>query len=427
MSVPSEPLIEIRPDATDQSLQFFWNAPSSDGGSPITQYILTDGTTTINLSPESRYYRLSGLTNGTTYSFYLLASNANGTSPAANFRSVQPGIIPTPATYISTQLQFGSVYKVSWSNSSNLGGNTRLLNTLVTAYPYLSDGITLNTTSTNLFAQQTIVGGTSNQYQECFLTLSTNLTYNIDIRCINDAGYSGPVFSGPISTQSQFVTSSIMFSLDAGNSASYSGSGTTWFDLTGNGRNATLVNSPTYSSSNQGYFSFLDTSFQHATIPNIGSLSNWTVEAWARVTKSLTNKVTLIAGNQYDGSVRVNYGIGTLNAGGSYNMATGFYNSGWFTTTGFVPTQNTWIHFVGTYDGSRIIQYSNAIINTSSITSQSPQSGGEVRIARRWDSASNDVNNYFAGDISIVRIYSRALSPTEVLQNFNAVKSRYSL
>jgi len=52
------------------------------------------------------------------------------------------------------------------------------------------------------------------------------------------------------------VTDGLTLQLDAGNSTSYNGSGTTWYDLAGTQQNITLVNSPTYTSGNPSYFTF---------------------------------------------------------------------------------------------------------------------------------------------------------------------------
>jgi hypothetical protein len=222
------------------------------------------------------------------------------------------------------------------------------------------------------------------------------------------------------------VTSGLLLNLDAGNSSSYSGSGTTWFDLTGNNRNATLFNTPTYNSGCNGYLSFLDTSIQYATIPNIGNQSTWTVEAWTRTTASLSGKVTAVVCNQFNLTTTLNFSLGTNRAPGSYNLCVGYYNSAWRTTNGFTPTLNVWYQIVGTYDGSTLTQYSNANVNTTLSYTGTSQSGGEIRIARRWD-ATNVASDHYRGDISIVRIYNRALSAAEVGSNYNAIKGRYGL
>lgn len=48
------------------------------------------------------------------------------------------------------------------------------------------------------------------------------------------------------------VRSGLVLNLDAAEPASYPGTGTTWYDLSGNGNNGTLVNGPTYNSANGG-------------------------------------------------------------------------------------------------------------------------------------------------------------------------------
>ena len=81
-----------------------------------------------------------------------------------------------------------------------------------------------------------------------------------------------------ISRGPKLVTNGLSLYLDAANSSSYSGTGSTWYDVSGNNRNATLFNTPTYSTTNAGIFTFDDTSFEYATVPNIGSLTNFTID-----------------------------------------------------------------------------------------------------------------------------------------------------
>ena len=95
--------------------------------------------------------------------------------------------------------------------------------------------------------------------------------------------------------------------LDAGNSSSYSGSGTQWNDISGNGNHATLYNSPTYSSDFGGILTFTDTSNNYADLNNLGNLSVWTIEAWARAKTSLSSKITSIICNEFDLINKLNY------------------------------------------------------------------------------------------------------------------------
>ena len=236
---------------------------------------------------------------------------------------------------------------------------------------------------------------------------------------MKDSGYLSTLQTVP---SVPYITTNLFLNLDAN---SYSGSGTTWADLSSNGRNATLINAPTYNSANGGYFHFTDTSFQYAVTAAVPSISDWTLEAWYRPTKSLTGKVTAVACNEF--TTVLNYSLGNNFAPTSYNLCGGYYNGGWIRTTGLVPTLNTWYQGVVTYDGSTVIQYSNAVSQSTVSSSASCVSGGGVRIARRWDLANNDAANFFDGDISIVRIYSVALNSSQILQNFNAVRNRYGI
>jgi hypothetical protein len=225
----------------------------------------------------------------------------------------------------------------------------------------------------------------------------------------------------------RIIRNGLVLALDAADKNSYPGTGTTWYDLSGYNRHATLINTPTYSSSNAGVFNFNDNSFQYATIPNIGSLTQFSIESWARTNKSLTGKVTTIVTNQYDLVSNLNYSMGTNNSPSSYNMTFGFFNGAWRNVTGFSMALNTWYHLIGTYDGSTINFYVNGSLNTSLSYTGTAASGGEIRIARRWDDVANVTSNFFSGDISQVKIYNRALTTTEILQNYNATKTRFGL
>lgn len=217
------------------------------------------------------------------------------------------------------------------------------------------------------------------------------------------------------------VTSNLVSYLNA---TAYSGSGTTWQATTGN--NATLVNTPTYTSANPTYFSFSPASLEEATLPALSSKTNWTIESWFRVTSTLTGQVTAVICDQYNLSSALNFSMGTNNAPTDYNMRIGFFNGLWRNTSGFAPTLNTWYHCVGTYDGTTMKQYVNNSLNSSASSLGTSSSGGVgLRIARRWDETTVSTN-YFPGDIGLVRIYSSALTASQVSQNYNAERARFA-
>lgn len=214
---------------------------------------------------------------------------------------------------------------------------------------------------------------------------------------------------------------SLLLELDA---TSYSGSGSTWPANTGS--NASLIGVPGWTAS-PGYFSFDPLDVEYASVPNLGNLSTWSLVTWFRATASLTGQVTTVAGNAFDGSnINFTLAINPLSEGTGVLKA-GFFDGSWQLTAGMVPTQNTWYQMVATYDGATIKQYVNGVIDTQTSYSGSPQSGGELRIARRWDSSDLNSVNFFPGDIGLVMVYNGDIGAGGVTSNWNAYKSRFGL
>lgn len=222
---------------------------------------------------------------------------------------------------------------------------------------------------------------------------------------------------------SAVVSPTLLLELDA---TDYSGSGSTWTAATGS--NATLINTPTYTASSPTYFSFDKNSLEYATVPNLGNLSTWTIEAWFRVTGTISTQVTTVAGAEYLGNY-INYSL-AINpvAEGTGVLKAAYYNNlsvGWELTSGFIPTINTWYYVVGTYDGTTLKQYQNGTLQSYiSASMASANAGGEFRIAARWDSLASTID-YFPGDISIVKVYSGARDATAITASWNADKARF--
>ena len=222
----------------------------------------------------------------------------------------------------------------------------------------------------------------------------------------------------------KITISGLVFCLDAANTKSFSVGSTTWNDLSISSKNSSLINSPTYNSSNMGYLNFTSSGTQYASAPSLGNLPTWTVETFVRFTSNYSSKVAMVVGGQYDLSSNLNFSIGTNNSPSNFNIAVGFFDGSWHNTNGVNYPLNTWVHITGTYDGTVIKQFTNGVEIQSLNYVGTPSSGGEIRINRRWDDVVTS-GNFFDTNISVVRIYNRALSTLEILQNYNTIKGRF--
>jgi hypothetical protein len=224
-------------------------------------------------------------------------------------------------------------------------------------------------------------------------------------------------------TTASIITSGLVLNLDAGNAASYPGTGTTWTDLSGNGNNATLVNGTSYSSTSGGTMVF-DGINDYASISNSTYLdlpnNNNTMEFWVNSNQLNNNDIISHRWNCYGAAYNPTYASGYV--AGKLSI---YYNIGGFlaVSTTTTPIIGQWYHLVGTYDGSVMKIYLNGILeNTRSVSGNIEQNESGLSVG-----SYDGVPTEFAanGKISIVRYYHKALSATEVLQNFDATKSRY--
>ena len=235
-------------------------------------------------------------------------------------------------------------------------------------------------------------------------------------------------------TLSTPTVSGLLVWLDANDSRSYSGSGSTWYDISGNHYDFTLYNSPAFTSGTASYLSFVRNSLQYGDRPGIGDLNSWTIEVWLKISEPLslveaTAAITTVydvPGGAHPGVI--NYCLGTFNGGPSNALTNGFFTGGlWINTSGFTPTIGDWYQVVGTYDGNDLVEYVNgAVLSAASYNWTAVSNGGGIRIARRWDGPLSAIH-MFPGSISIARIYERALNAAEVAHNFAVDHSRFGI
>ena len=211
------------------------------------------------------------------------------------------------------------------------------------------------------------------------------------------------------------VTSGLTLCLDAGFTPSYTTSGITWYDLSYNGLNDTLFNGPTFSSSNGGGIVFDGTDdYSHVGSSTILDITgNVTVCSWVKPSL-FTNQGNIVAKNGNAG-----YRMRFQSAGTFWMYANG--NS---ITSPLSYSTNNWYHAVGVFSSTGLRMYINGSLVQSNGNAFSPNFSSASNF---YVGSLNTTSEKFNGTISIINVYNRALSATEILQNFNAQKSRFGL
>ena len=210
----------------------------------------------------------------------------------------------------------------------------------------------------------------------------------------------------------EIVTSGLTLLFDAGFTPSYPKSGTSWTDLSFSGNNATLYSGPTYNSSNGGSVVFDGTDDYCLAGPGLAITGNLTVTAWVRPT-SFANQ-----GNIVSKTANLGYRM-RFQSTGTFWM----YSNGNTITSPSAYTINNWFHTVGVFSSTGLRMYINGSIVQSNGTPFTPSYAASSFIV----GGNSTTQELFQGRIANVSVYNRALSTTEVLQNYNAQKARFGL
>jgi len=213
--------------------------------------------------------------------------------------------------------------------------------------------------------------------------------------------------------------------LDAANKKSYRGTGTSWLDLSGNNRNTTLTNGPTFNSVNGGAIVF-DGVDDYAT-PNIQQNTDnksitWEAWFWDNSPGGWGNFSTAIISNYQSGTPP--FTVLHINPDGT----TFFQQNNSLNTTVSVSSNKNvcdsiWHHLVGVVDSTTMYYYidANLIGSVGKVT-------GTTTSGQNLIFAGGHYSRYQSCRLSIIRLYdNKALSASEVLQNYNATKTRFGL
>lgn len=218
------------------------------------------------------------------------------------------------------------------------------------------------------------------------------------------------------------VKTGLIFCADAANVRSYPGSGTSLYDLSGLGNTLTIYGSATTSTMGGATAFNLDTDGKYfaGTLSGTMPTTNATLEAWiypgaSEVTSGDRGTVILLSGAS---SIYM-----------SWNKGNGYLSNYWYSHTpeGYHETngpssRSTWTHWCSVWNNTdgKLYQSVNGNI-TSVTTSGNATTGTNLNIGRESS------GRQFSGGIAVVRVYNTALTDTEVLNNFNALRGRFGI
>ena len=220
------------------------------------------------------------------------------------------------------------------------------------------------------------------------------------------------------------VSDGLVLCLDAANPRSYPGSGSTWYDLSGNGNNGTLVNGVGYSGDNLGSLSFDGVNdYVSGSIPPL--TGNYTIEIIFKLitfNPSDNDLIALTSSNAHgvlgeisssDGKIRFLHRFPYGVSGGDTFYSSGSISLNQIYSISWVRDSNQKIYINGIFDSQITSTNSGFDSNLTQLTIGQLVQNNSARIIN--------------GNVYSTKIYNRALTPQEIQQNYNTTKGRFGL
>lgn len=253
-------------------------------------------------------------------------------------------------------------------------------------------------------------------------------------------------FSGPNLKQNDttnvngLITDQLQLFYDAARSFSYTGTGATWKDLSGNGRDCTLYNAggATYSAqpagppifdanAARGVFTF-DGTNDWGKFSEFNFGSNVTVTAWIKTTDTSGNLKGILS-HCSGGPVYLVYGML------SNKITYYYYTTSWQTVQGASTINDgNWKNLVWAKSGTNLVMYVNGVQDLNTTLAQD-RTGLMCCVGSGWGPCNSDsygagtdgYSQVWPGSIAMIMVHAKQLSATEVSQNYNNTKRRYGL
>lgn len=235
----------------------------------------------------------------------------------------------------------------------------------------------------------------------------------------------------------KIVTNGLVLYLDAGDRASYPGSGNKWYDLSGNNNTFSLVNSPAFSSVNLGSLNFNGSASQGGNNQYCVSDNNFTIPTSGITIQAFVKRNAITTGNfpaiffcGDTGDFTSAGGIGILfssNTDYFYAVYRGANTISTPNTTrtsiSVIESNNDIVHICATFQDTNRVIFKNGIsAGAGTMTAASVTYSGLAYIGL-WQ----PYGRYLNSKIYTLQIYNRALASNEIAQNYNAIKDRFSL
>ena len=216
------------------------------------------------------------------------------------------------------------------------------------------------------------------------------------------------------------VINGLVLALDAANPKSYVSGSTVWRDLTNPLVSGSLVNGPTYNTSNGGSIVFDGVNDYASTDHNslLNLTETFTISTWIYPSRTNTQGYIINKNNSY--AIIIGYQQGFVN----------FYNRAYqpsSTATQIPINVNEWVNITYSKNSNALLNNWNGYKNGIPIFSLTTSFTNTTNTNILSLSTSNGTGDFYQGRISTIQLYNRALSAQEVLQNYNATKGRFGL
>jgi hypothetical protein len=233
-----------------------------------------------------------------------------------------------------------------------------------------------------------------------------------------------------INVRPSIVTSGLVLNLDAANMKSYPRSGTTWRDLSGNNYSGSLTNGPTFNNQNGGSIVFdgVDDYTDLGLVTQLTNITNLSVNAWVYpITSSYIAYVS-----RYSNTTPSNGWLLASYTGLTVNSVK-FSFDGRESTAQYISVTssielpiNNWVNVIGTKSSSTWSIYVNGLLQGSIVTGSGATNfqNNNLQVGALIGAG---FSVYSRNRVALTQIYNRALTPTEVQQNYNATKTRFGL